>query len=80
MRADGVHNPARSVGLLSTHGGTTVMPKDVTMMRAAAAGLAGTGAVVGAMGCARRMGLTRIEFPSIIATALDRERFATRAA
>jgi hypothetical protein len=56
------------------------MPQRLTMIRAAAAGLAGTGAVVGAMACARRMGLTRLDFPRIIATALGRERSVTRAA
>jgi hypothetical protein len=56
------------------------MPDQLTMIRMAAAGLAGTGAVVGAMACARRVGLTQLEFPRIIATTLGRERSSTRAA
>jgi hypothetical protein len=51
-----------------------------TVTRAAEAGLAGTGAVAVAMACARRAGLTPLEFPRILATAMGHERQSTRAA
>jgi hypothetical protein len=55
------------------------MPDHVSVKRAVAAGLAGTGAVVGGMAAARRMGQTRLEFPRLIATVVGPERPATRA-
>jgi hypothetical protein len=48
--------------------------------RAAAAGLAGTGAVAGAMALARRAGITRLDFPRILGTSLGHRRPSTRAA
>lgn len=47
---------------------------------AAGAGVAGTGAVVGAMTWARRAGHTRVEFPRVIATVFGRAGPATLAA
>jgi hypothetical protein len=51
-----------------------------SVTRAAAGGLAGTAAVTGAMAWARRAGVTKLEFPRVIATAVGRERRSTRAA
>jgi hypothetical protein len=48
--------------------------------RVAAAGFAGTLAVRVAMTGARRAGVTRLEFPRLLATALGEERRSTRAA
>jgi hypothetical protein len=50
-----------------------------TGTRAAAAGLAGTGAVAAAMAWARRAGMTRLEPPRVLATAIGGERPSTRA-
>jgi hypothetical protein len=49
------------------------MQQQLTRTRAAAAGLAGTAAVAGAMAAARRAGLTELEFPRILATLLADE-------
>lgn len=56
------------------------MPGRLSRTRTAVAGLVGAGAVAGAMACARRAGLTRLEFPRILATILGGERPLTRAA
>lgn len=47
---------------------------------AAAAGLAATGVVAGAMAWARRAEATRLHFPRILGTALGRDRRSTRTA
>jgi hypothetical protein len=48
--------------------------------RAVGSGLVATSAVTGAMALARRAGVTQLEFPRIIATAIGRDGRSTRAA
>jgi hypothetical protein len=56
------------------------MHDQLTRTRAAAAGVAGAGAVAAAMAAARRTGVTRIQFPRVLATLVADERRAPKGA